>query len=130
MNTSGRVAFYGTLRQREPGYHQLQLERKLRFLGMCSIPGVLYDLGDYPALFNGDGVVVAELFALSNESLMSHLDEFEGYDPANPTSSLFVRRETKLAGGEGVAWVYFYGESDRPPARAKRIVTGDWVRRR
>ncbi len=128
MNRPSRIAFYGTLRRGEAGYHQLGLAKELRFLGTGGVPGLLYDLGPYPALVRGEGVVVAELFEVPDDRILKALDHFEGFDPMNPETSLFVRRETNLTDGSGVAWVYYFGAGERLPAGAMLIPSGDWLR--
>ena len=87
----------------------------------------MYDLGDYPALVEGDGVARGELFEIEDGSVLAALDAFEGCDPMDPALSLFARCMTDLLNGGGNAWVYFYvAAGGRLPANAKPIRSGDW----
>jgi gamma-glutamylcyclotransferase (GGCT)/AIG2-like uncharacterized protein YtfP len=76
---------------------------------------VLYDLGDYP------GVVLdpdspQEIFGTvsrlpQDEGFLRLLDEYEGFDPAAPDSSLFIRalHPVLLSTGHTLpCWIYVY----------------------
>jgi len=55
------------------------------------------------------------------------LDEFEGFRPSEPDSSLYVRAETTVTfddGREAQAWAYFY---NAPLGGAQRIESGDYL---
>lgn len=49
------VVFYGSLTRRGGRQMEAGVEELLEFRGKCSIPGKLYDLGDYPGLVEGEG---------------------------------------------------------------------------
>ena len=101
---------YGTLRD------ALQRDVVLRGaptreIGTATVPGVLYDLGNYPGLVDGapgervPGVVVE----LADETALARLDEYEDVG-----AGLFVRRRATVhldADGDVDAWVYVYNRS-------------------
>lgn len=62
------------------------------------VTGQLFDLGPYPALVAGDGVVAGELWLLDESNLaetLQVLDEIEGYvGPSGP--NLYLRETTRV----------------------------------
>jgi gamma-glutamylcyclotransferase (GGCT)/AIG2-like uncharacterized protein YtfP len=99
------------------------LRKGLVLKGSCWIPGVLYDLGPYPALAPGRGEVLGELYEVSDPSLFEELDWFETYDRGWQTEPEYVRRLIPLIEPEVEAWVYVYA---RDPGNSPRIESGDW----
>lgn len=101
---------------------ELGLDQALQRLGPREIHGSLYDLGEFPGLVLGSGVVVAELFKIRDSSVLSRLDKYEEYDPAKPEQSLFQRTilqlpkyrspiANKLRGSPKIdCWVYVYNQ--------------------
>lgn len=122
------LALYGSLRRGEAAHKRLGLAGKLRYVGPCRLRGLLFDLGDYPALLPGDGVVIAELYEIRGLRTVALLDAFEGADPRRPGRGLFVRRPVALLAPDVKADVYFYG-AGRVPGTARKIASGDWKRR-
>lgn len=90
------LLLYGSLGSRESMHAELGLDKALQRLGPREIHGSLYDLGKYPGLVLGPGVVVAELFKIRDLSVLLRLDEFEEYDHAKPEQSLFRRTTLQL----------------------------------
>ncbi len=125
---SGHLFLYGTLL---PGLVRppvAALVARLRPVGPASVPGRLYDLGPYPGLVPDPAARVrGELSALPDDAaLLAALDEYEGYDPADPSASLYRRVETVAALDDGRAvacWVYQYNGD---VGRAVRIEDGDY----
>jgi gamma-glutamylcyclotransferase (GGCT)/AIG2-like uncharacterized protein YtfP len=120
------IVLYGSLRRGEAMFETLGLGAALDFVSAERIPGVLYDLGDFPGLVAGDGSVRGELYRVRDPGVWRQLDEYEEYYPQRPERSLFVRRLVQLANGVD-AWVYFY---NRPVIGHRRIASGEWRRRR
>jgi gamma-glutamylcyclotransferase (GGCT)/AIG2-like uncharacterized protein YtfP len=129
------LLLYGSLGSREPMHAELGLDKALQYLGPRKIRGSLYDLGKYPGLVLGRGVVVAELYKIRDLSVLSRLDEFEEYDHIKPAQSLF-RRTTlqlpryrsrianKLYGRPTIdAWIYVYNE---PIDGKEKIAEPSW----
>jgi gamma-glutamylcyclotransferase (GGCT)/AIG2-like uncharacterized protein YtfP len=90
------LLLYGSLGSRESMHAELGLDKALQRLGPREIRGSLYDLGPYPGLVLGPGVVVAELFKIRDLSVLLRLDKFEEYDHAKPDQSLYRRTTLQL----------------------------------
>lgn len=115
---------YGTLMSGMPAAEMLT--GAARLVGRGLVRGVLYDLGEYPALWPGDGDVWGEVYAVAGGATLRRIDAYEGCDPSQP-ESLFRRGrvDVRLENGAVIrAWAYFY---DRPlPPEARRIACGDY----
>lgn len=117
---------YGTLRPRLAGAAQRRLLAELSWAGPATVRGALHDLGAYPALVEGPGLVHGDLLHVEHERALAALDAYEechGYDP------LYVRREvmaTRPDGGMVRAWAYVYL---RPIESAPLVPGGDFARR-
>lgn len=88
----------------------------------------LYDLGDYPALVEGEGRVVGEIYDIP-ESILDYLDRVEGYDPKRPQYSLYIRRQVTVWGFAGEVFeaeTYVY--NDQIAGEAVLITDGDYRR--
>jgi gamma-glutamylcyclotransferase (GGCT)/AIG2-like uncharacterized protein YtfP len=123
------VFFYGTLMTGFDRRRRLSMDDRLIFRGRGAISGTLFDLGLYPAAVPAaDGCVRGEVFEVSDvELVLPALDEIEGYEPAAPDVSLYVRRVVPVQlddGGSVDAWVYFY---NAPLGQAPRIESGDYL---
>lgn len=119
------VFVYGTLRPAlATGEPRLLIEPLLE-AGSATIRGLLYDLGDYPGLVAGAGIVHGDLLAIANHGQLAALD---GYEECAPPLPLFRRERAaaQLPDGTSLAvWVYRYC---LPVGRAKPIPSGDYVR--
>jgi GntR family transcriptional regulator / MocR family aminotransferase len=129
--TSPVVAVYGTLRRGERN-HELMAGAEL--LGSGAIPGRIHRMRrnaerayDFPALVDDPlRRVVVDLYRLPDPGLLARLDALEAYDPADETSSEYLRRWTVVRGGSVTgAWVYRF--AGRLAATAEPIPSGDWV---
>lgn len=125
--------FYGLLKQGAAGMpSHIDLEAGGAFLRPARMRGDLYNLGGYPGLVDGEGLVKGLLYRLDDVALVPLLDEFEDVVPGADEASLYqrVRRafldSTGVASGEH-AWVYWYNQ---PLGAARQILTGDWPLRR
>jgi gamma-glutamylcyclotransferase (GGCT)/AIG2-like uncharacterized protein YtfP len=110
------IAFYGTL-MRGCGATFGDVGEATALEGPCGIPGLLWDLGEYPGLTEGEGEVVGELHRILDERALETLDAYED------EGSLFLRKRVRLIEPEVEAWVYVYAGS---LARATPIVGGCW----
>jgi gamma-glutamylcyclotransferase (GGCT)/AIG2-like uncharacterized protein YtfP len=125
-----RVFFYGTLMSpfNRPG--RQRITAKLSYEGRGSMHAALFDLGIYPAAVVTDdgGVVWGEVYGTSDApSVLSVLDEIEGYRPDEPERSLYMRVLTDVTLEDGRverAWAYLY---NAPLGRAQRIASGDYL---
>lgn len=119
----------------QPYRDQLDLEESLKFVGIRTIPGTLYDLGDYPAFVHGQGVVDAELYRILDVSVLSKLDEFEDYHSSALEQSLYRRTTIRLPRHGNVliqklvkdptidAWIYVYNQ---PLDGKTEVVARSW----
>jgi gamma-glutamylcyclotransferase (GGCT)/AIG2-like uncharacterized protein YtfP len=117
---------YGTLRPSLAGGAG-QLVASLVQAGAATMRGLLYDLGSYPGMVAGDGLVHGEVLRLSDPDQLAALDAYEechGPNPLYRRELTIVRREN---GEETVAWAYFYAGS---VTEAKRIAGGDYLAHR
>ena len=123
------VFFYGTLMAGFDRRRRAGIDSKLSYIGRGSIQGSLFDLGLYPAAVPApDGDVWGEVYEMAEpETVLSALDDIEGYRHDDPDRSLYCRQQADVAlpdGGRAPAWVYFY---NAPLGRAPRIVSGDYI---
>jgi gamma-glutamylcyclotransferase (GGCT)/AIG2-like uncharacterized protein YtfP len=124
MNDPKHIFVYGILRPESPHPMARRLRMGARHVGKGSAPGVLYDLGYYPAaLFRGDEKVRihGDVFELKPDGkLLAALDEYE------QTGRFYHRLVVEIAlakGGSVKAWAYGVDE----PPRAKLIAGGDFI---
>ncbi|HID22528.1 MAG TPA: gamma-glutamylcyclotransferase, partial [Planctomycetaceae bacterium] len=104
---------YGTLMR--GGSRQRLWPRRPQRIERAQVRGVLYDLGPYPAMVEGDGQVGGELWefaAADMAATLDRLDHIEGYVPGDP-DSLYARRiircqtESRAA---ALAFCYFFAK--------------------
>ncbi len=121
-------AAYGLLRDGGGGLERLGLVGSLTRVSACVIPGLLYDLGGFPGIVEGEGRVAADLFRVNSAEAGAAMDEFEDFDPEDPGGSSYVRRKVQLIEPEGeTAWVYVW---TRAVSADERIASGDWLAHR
>ena len=124
------VFFYGTLMApfNRPG--RQRITPKLTYVGRGVIRAALFDLGIYPAAVpaDDDSTVSGEVYETADPStVLSALDEIEGYRPSEPDRSLYTRVLTEVTLEDGrveQAWAYFY---NAPLGGAQRIESGDYL---
>lgn len=130
-NIPTSIFVYGTLRR--DTQHQLfhLLARHARFLSEATVPGRLYDLGDYPGmLYPERGRVVGELYTVYPpqwESVIERLDEYEGCTASDPEPHEYRREvvDAYLPNGKTVpAWAYVL---NRLSPGLKEIESGDYL---
>jgi len=118
---------YGTLR---PGMAPRQIAptvNKLISIGEGFVRGTLYDLGRYPGALldpNSDRKIFGTMYLLPDDpAILRKLDEYEGFDPSAPESSLFVRILSNAILDDGrtlPCWIYeFNGSPDSSQVLAK-----------
>jgi len=123
------IFFYGTLMRAFGRQVPSALDQKLSDVGRGWIGATLFDLGAYPAAIpSSENRVWGEVHEmLDSLDVLRRLDDFEGFDAAEPETSLYVREKspvTLLTGDVVSAWVYFYKE---PLGWAERIDSGDYL---
>ncbi len=119
------IAMYGSLMTGMGAREELNVGDQLVYVGRCEIGGSLFDLGNYPGLLLGSGIVHAELYEIGSTAVIPRLDTYEHYDPDEPEGSLYIRRLVRLVQPDCDAWLYEYNRdvSGRPS-----ISSGDWKR--
>ena len=115
---------YGTLLR---GLSRAQVLRGARFLGPGLVEGQIFDLGQYPGLRPGAGLVVGEVWQV-DVSTVQRIDRIEDYDPRDPSGSLYRRMDVAvlaLSGMQLEASTYLY---NRSPPVSSLIAHGDYRR--
>jgi gamma-glutamylcyclotransferase (GGCT)/AIG2-like uncharacterized protein YtfP len=118
---------YGTLQQ--PGNEfAAYLNKYYTYLKPAKIKGLLYDVGEYPALIvNSDKPywINGGLFDI-DEKALKLIDSYEGYGDKEEQPNLFKREKhtTSTADGEIDAWVYIY---NLPVDGLKLIPSGNYM---
>lgn len=117
---------YGTLMK---GMERHECLEASTFLGAAEASGDLYDLGEYPGLVKGDGVVVGELYQI-NEILLCLIDEIEEFSSTDVKNSLYRREKDRVTlracGKTYSAYLYIYNQ--HVPEHAEKIFDGDFRR--
>ena len=114
---------YGTLKPGQSNYRQIEDHVIDHKPGI--IDGVLVDLGAYPALVPGEGIVKGIMLRVNREAL-EITDRIEGYQP-DRDRCLYLREEVAVrfeGGQEAVAWTYFFANPSSI-ADCPRLVTGE-----
>lgn len=107
-----KVLVYGTLRPGNPNNEIVKVRGKMYGLGW--FPGIkLTSMSDQESM----DFITCEVVEV-DESLLSALDCYEGYNPASPESSLYIRRS--LNG----YWIYEYNGDVKDD---QFIKSGDWL---
>jgi len=122
---------YGSLRSSGQVPKQIaHLANRFHRLGLATVRGRLYDLGQYCAAVLDDDaplMIQGELIELpSDGEVLAGLDRYEEIDPLDPANSLFVRKKTQARLADGStqnAWIYVY---NRPTGEAPSIESGDY----
>jgi gamma-glutamylcyclotransferase (GGCT)/AIG2-like uncharacterized protein YtfP len=124
---------YATLQPELAPAEIASLVSQLRPLGRASIPGILYDLGDYPGAVGGNKnlKVWGQVFELPTDpGVLRQLDDYEEFSAAEIERSQFMRTECNATLDNGrviKVWVYVY---NRDPSSAPRIANGSFTGRK
>jgi gamma-glutamylcyclotransferase (GGCT)/AIG2-like uncharacterized protein YtfP len=111
MNCDGPDAYlflYGTLMRGESAHARFALSTRASFVGEACVPGRLIELGGYPGLVEGDGMVEGEIHRLLDPTLLVELDHYEECDPDAGADAGYVRERMTVPGSGLRAWVYRY----------------------
>lgn len=105
---------YGTLAEKPPAKISA-LIGQLKPVGEGYVYGRLYDVGEYPGAILDGGTrsrVFGKIFELSpDRAVLKQLDSYEGFDPEDRRTSLFVRRRASISRTKQPplrAWIYEY----------------------
>lgn len=116
---------YGTLRPALASGESRRLIHGLHVTGNATVPGRLYDLGDYPGLTTGDGLVHGDVLEIDQPERLAALDAYEECGGPQP---LFYREESVATFPDGQClpvWIYRYGQSIQ---NAQLLPHGDYAR--
>lgn len=129
-----RFFFYGTLMSEEGRAGALAGLARPVANALCR--GDLFAVhgGAFPAMLDGDGVVVGEMWEALDESLvpqiLARLDSIEGYREDHPEASMYLRVERTLLAPQQLVWTYVWNTA---PTRGydrmsglSRIDSGDF----
>lgn len=118
-----------------PGYVPEEIAgevRRLSRVGRAWVRGSLYDLGRYPGAIldaSSRAKIHGQLFTLPDDpKVLQSLDEYEGFEPSEPQSCLFVREQATATLEDGRVfrcWIYVY---NRDPGAAPLIEGGDYAK--
>lgn len=114
------VFVYGSLRRGSTNAMSVRFPNS-KYVGVATVKGRLFDLGDYPALqLDDDSTVCGEAYEVDDE-LLKVLDDFE-------SSSDYYRKEVDVSinSQSRVAWIYL-PSSDLKYSDDLLIASGDWV---
>jgi pyruvate carboxylase len=124
---------YGTLRPADAPEEIRPAVQGLRTVDEGSLPGRLYDLGEYPGAvidLEAEQRILGTVFELpADAAVLSRMDQYEGFYPGNLGESLFVRVRQRVeleSGGSVECWIYEYNQ---PPLGARVITSGRWRRK-
>jgi gamma-glutamylcyclotransferase (GGCT)/AIG2-like uncharacterized protein YtfP len=126
-----RLFVYGTLRS-DPRHEMFHLlARHGQFVGEATVPGRLFDLGDYPGMISDKNHrVLGELYEIDAahwNTVIAQLDEYEGCGAADPEPHEYRREivDARLMAGTVLpAWAYVLS---RWPASFREIESGDYL---
>lgn len=137
------IAVYGTLRKSQHNFAVMDGKVKFMFFGL--VQGQMYDLGGCPGLIKSDDpkhLCVCEVYKVTDESILTRLDRFEGYNKEQPEQSFYIREEVDVfirhpekekeiitAGGTPFTFrcsVYFCNNKRIPAVRERLIEDGDY----
>jgi len=107
---------YGTLLTAGNEFSDL-LKAGSRYCGEGKIRGRLYDIGEYPGAVDDQSssdYIYGSIYELADpEKTIPVLDDYEGFDPADPRTSEFIRNAVFIESGgiKVLCWVYLYNFS-------------------
>jgi len=79
------------------------------------VRGVLFDLGEYPAMVGGEDLVAGELWRFAEEDMgatLAALDVVEGCEGKDDDEYRRVVMECETSGGIVAAWTYTYARAE------------------
>jgi gamma-glutamylcyclotransferase (GGCT)/AIG2-like uncharacterized protein YtfP len=120
-NQTTQLFVYGSLM---PGhFNYCRIERHVRGARHGRIPGILIDLGAFPALLPGDGIVEGVALEIDPTAL-TITDRLEGYTP-DRTACFYVRKKVIVDFDDGeqvTAWTYELGDPRRIEDHPRLVV--------
>jgi gamma-glutamylcyclotransferase (GGCT)/AIG2-like uncharacterized protein YtfP len=123
LEPSDLLFVYGTLR---PGFsgEGRRLVHDLEAVGEATVRGTLYDVGDYPGMILGDGLVRGDVVRVPTRQRFEALDAYEECDASPPLFRRVLTTARCRDASEKIVWVYTYARSIAGKAR---IHEGDYA---
>ena len=125
---------YGTLQTDFAPREIAQSLEALKLVGSATLPGLLYDLGEYPGAVldpsSKETISGIVLQLPDNSRVLAEIDQYEEFDLRSPETSLFVRvlENVVLDSGRRLeCWIYIY---NRDPMAAPVLEGGKFPHRR
>jgi gamma-glutamylcyclotransferase (GGCT)/AIG2-like uncharacterized protein YtfP len=118
------IFVYGTLCR---GQFRNDVLKESEYLGLALCKGVLKDVGSYPALIDGDGQVIGEVYRIDPDIVLPILDRIEGYFKNDENGSLYLRLDLPvrlLSTGKWVDTIAYIFNRDAEDL--KTIPNGDY----
>lgn len=131
VKAGDRFVFYGLLQPVSESFPQvIDLAGSGAFLGEARIRGDLYDVGGFPGMVAGDGLVSGTLYRIDDPVIVPEIDAFEDIVPGDEAESLYRREQHPVLNADGAptgqtAWVYIF---NKPLAEDPKIESGDWLK--
>jgi gamma-glutamylcyclotransferase (GGCT)/AIG2-like uncharacterized protein YtfP len=132
MNDTTKLFVYGTLRSGFKHQAYAYISKYFMLVGEARVRGLLYDLGEYPAAVPTlhEAYIKGELYELKEAGdfdwAIAQLDDYEGINPEEGETPLFVRKTTVVLydNQSTQAWIYWYNQ----PITAQPLITsGDYI---
>ena len=121
---------YGTLQHGHAPREMAAAVAQLRPAGRGTVPGILYDFGDYPGAIltpaRQERIQGTVLELPPGPEFLRNLDEYEEYLAEAAAASQFVRTGCTVTLDSGATiecWIYVY---NRPLGQARMIAGGRW----
>jgi pyruvate carboxylase len=118
---------YGTLRKGVDIPINKKIAKDLEWVGVGSVKGSLYDIGNYPGAVNdrSASVIKGDVFKLLDPiKTLEILDKYERFYPDNLSKSDYIRKDEMIeleSGEQIIAGIYWYNQS----VKAKHKITCD-----
>ena len=111
-----KLFVYGSLKA---GFGNNRHLGESKFIGTDKFKGgVMYSLGYYPGVVDGNGVIHGEVYRISSKTL-DRLDRLEGHP------NFYERRAVKLESGKNAMMYFYRGQV----AHRDAVPDGNWQRR-
>ena len=122
-----RLFVYGSLKFGEINHHRIFSGYDIKITSAWTY-GMLYDLGYFPALTEGNNKVYGELIEFNNLEILVRVDSLEGYRGENSNFNLYDRMEIIVFTdkNEFTAWTYILRRSKIIEAEGELITSGIW----
>lgn len=122
-----RVFVYGTLKKGFSNHNRILEGYDIKITPAWTY-GMLYDLGYFPALTEGNNKVYGELIEFDNLEILRRVDSLEGFRGENSNFNFYDRKEVQVYTNEKTifAWVFFISANTLIDYDEKIISSGVW----